>query len=68
MFTQDNTEGLTDADLGLMNRAIRLLMEDGIDEKNAADIVNNNWRESGNTIASLATVRTPHISINGSQL
>lgn len=68
MFTIDNTEGFTQADLDLMNRAVRLLMEDGLDEKNAADIVNNNWQESGNTVASLAMVRTPHLRMPGQRV
>lgn len=66
MFTLDNTEGFDQAELDLMNRALRLLVEDGIDEKNASDIVNNNWRGGGvDTVASLATVSTPHIRMPG---
>jgi len=65
MFTTDNTSGFSQADCDLMNRAVRLLIQDGIDEKNACDIVNNNWCEDGNTVASLATVRTPHLRMPG---
>jgi len=63
MFTLDNSSGFSAADLQLMNQAMRLLIEDGIPEKNAADIVNNNWQESGNTVATLAAVRTPHLQL-----
>lgn len=65
MFNADNTSGFTGPDLDLMNRALRLLIEDGIDESNASSIVSNNWQESGNTVASLATVRTPHLRMPG---
>jgi hypothetical protein len=65
MFTLDNTSGFSQADLDLMNRALRLLIEDGVEESNAADIVNNNWQESGNTVVSLAAVRTPHLRLPG---
>ncbi len=54
MFTLDNTNGFTQRDIDLMNRAVRLLMEDGIEEKSAMDAVNNNWNVDGvNTVASL---------------
>ncbi len=52
MFTMENTEGFTQPDLDLMNEAVSILMADGVDEKNAQDIVNNNWRY-GNTVESL---------------
>lgn len=54
MFNMHNTEGFSQADLDLMNAAVTQLMNDGIGEKNAGDIVNNNWRPTGNTVASLA--------------
>lgn len=61
MFTADNTEGFTDAELELLNRALRLLMQDGIDESNASDIVTDNYRGDGtDTAQTLAMVRTPH--------
>lgn len=53
MFTMDNTEGFTQADLELLNEALELLMADGIDESNASAIVNNNWIPEGNTVESL---------------
>lgn len=53
MFTTDNTDGFTQADLDLMNKALAALVADGIDEKNASDIVNNNWMPDGNTVESL---------------
>ena len=56
MFTLDTTDGFTQSDLDILNSAQALLMERGIDESNAADIVNNNWRESGNTVESLAAL------------
>lgn len=54
MFHLGNTNGFTQADCDMMNQAVAVLMERGIDESNAVDIVNNNWQESGNTIKSLA--------------
>ena len=53
MFTTENTNGFTSTDLELMNQAVAVLTAQGIDESNAADIVNNNWQPSGNTIESL---------------
>ena len=53
MFTTENTHGFTQADCDLLNAAVAVLIERGIDEKNAADIVNNNWQETGNTVESL---------------
>lgn len=53
MFTTDNTEGFTSADLALMNQAAAALVAQGIDADNAADIVNNNWQPTGNTVESL---------------
>lgn len=43
-FTQDNTEGFTDANLALMNRAMIILLDGSTDEddiKNACDKVSN---------------------------
>ena len=54
MFHLGNTNGFTQADCDMLNQAAAVLMERGIDESNAVDIVNNNWQESGNTIKSLA--------------
>lgn len=54
MFTTDNTDGsFMQADMALMNQAVALLMERGLEENNASDLVNNNWQESGNTLESL---------------
>jgi len=53
MFTMGNTQGFTQADLDLMNEALAKLVADGIGEKNASDIINNNWRADGNTVESL---------------
>jgi len=32
-------------------------VESGVDESNAADIVNNNWEEASNTVDSLTRTR-----------
>jgi hypothetical protein len=54
MFTLENTEGFTQEQIDLMNRAVRLLMQDGIEENSANDIVNNNFNPDGpNTVATL---------------
>jgi hypothetical protein len=53
MFTMDNTDGFTQADLDLMNEALEKLVADGIDESNASDIINNNWQAADNTVESL---------------
>lgn len=53
MFTLENTTGFSANDISLLNQALRVLMELGLDEQNASAIVNNNWRESGNTVESL---------------
>lgn len=53
MFTFDNTDGYTQADLDLMNEALEVLMAAGIRESNASDLITNNWRETGNTIETL---------------
>lgn len=56
MFTAQNTEGFTAQDLNMMNAAHAALTADGIDAQSAADIVNNNWQASGNSVESLARV------------
>lgn len=53
MFTLDNTNGFTQGDCDLLNRAVAVLVEHGIAESNAGDIVNNNWQLVGNTVESL---------------
>ena len=53
MFTMENTDGFTQADLDLMNAAIAVLTSGGMDESNAADVVNNNWAPEGNTVERL---------------
>ncbi len=59
MFDLNNTEGFSQDDIILLNTAMKILMESGVDESNAGDIVNNNWEEAGNTVASL-TRRLTH--------
>ncbi|MGE0521263.1 MAG: hypothetical protein AB7F22_25575 [Reyranella sp.] len=56
MFTHENTAGFSTADLRLLNRALATLIERGIDESNAADIVTNNWQPAGNSVDSLTRV------------
>lgn len=54
MFTLDNTDGFTELDLSLINRALDVLIEHGIDEQNASHIITNNWCvDVENTIESL---------------
>ena len=53
MFTADNTTGFSAADLELLNKALKVLVADGMDESNASDIINNNWQATGNTVESL---------------
>lgn len=53
MFTIDNTEGFSESDLPLLNEALAALVADGVDEKNASDIVTNNWTDGENTVESL---------------
>lgn len=56
MFTLDTTEGFTQDQIDLMNKAVHRLMEAGIEEKSACDIVNNNFNTEGNnTIATLTS-------------
>lgn len=56
MFTTENTDGFSGNDLDLMNAALQILIARGVDEGNAADIVNNNWTGEGDTVASLAGI------------
>ena len=53
MFDLNNTNGFSQDDLVLLNRAMQILVESGVDESNSADIVNNNWDETENTVESL---------------
>jgi hypothetical protein len=53
MFDLNNTSGFSQDDLVLLNRAMQILVERGVDESNAADICNNNWEPTGNTVESL---------------
>lgn len=43
MFTPDNTEGFTPAELDLLNKALAARMERGEDEKTASDAINNGY-------------------------
>lgn len=54
MFTAENTREYTTSDLELLNQALALCVESGMDEKTASDRITNNWHPSGNTIESLA--------------
>ena len=53
MFDLNNTEGFSQDDIILLNTAMKTIMESGVDDSNAADIVNNNWEPTGNTVDSL---------------
>ncbi len=53
MFDLNNTNGFSQDDLVLLNRAMQILVEGGVDEKNASGIINNNWRDASNTVESL---------------
>ena len=57
MFDLNNTEGFSQDDIILLNTAMKTIMESGVDESNAADIVNNNWEPTGNTVDSLTRTR-----------
>ena len=55
MFTEDNTDGFTAADLAAVNEALAIRMDRGEDEKGACDAINNAWRE-GATVEALIAV------------
>lgn len=46
MFTDENTEGFSAAELALLNEALAIRLARGEDEKNASDAINNAWNES----------------------
>ena len=52
MFTFDNTEGFTAAQLNILNEALRIRMERGEEITAAQDAINNAWVE-GATVADL---------------
>ena len=53
-FTIENTNGtFTQDELKLLNQALEILIELGLDEQSASDRINNNWKEFNNTIESL---------------
>ena len=54
MFTLENTNGFTVANLEIMNAAHAKLVAHGIHESNASDIVNDNWTGDGDTVESLS--------------
>ncbi|WP_143861980.1 hypothetical protein [Nostoc linckia] len=51
-FTSENTERFSDADLRVLNEAMKIRLERGEDHKNACDLVNNAYTP-GATIADL---------------
>ena len=53
MFNTNNTSGSSQDDIALPNEALEIMMENGIAESNAADIITNNWEPTGNTVDSL---------------
>ena len=52
MFTAENTEGFTTAELEILNEALVIRTAKGEDEKNASDAINNAFYP-GVTIAEL---------------
>ena len=52
MFTEQNTEGFSTADLEILNAALSARLARGEDEKTASDAINNAWFE-GATVADL---------------
>jgi len=56
MFTLDNTQGFTESDCELLNAALAVLEQAGLDESNAASIINNNWTGKNDTIESLTAL------------
>lgn len=54
MFNTENTDGFSAEQIKLLNAAVTRLMESGVEEKSAQDIVNNNWTDGENTVESLA--------------
>lgn len=55
MFTLDNTDDFTPADIVLLNATLEKLIADGWEEKTAADHITNKWSTSNeNTVESLS--------------
>lgn len=44
MFTQENTNGYSDAELETLNEALAIFVGLGIDEQNASDMIHNAWQ------------------------
>lgn len=66
MFTMDNTEDFSATDLVLLNQALTVLVEQGMEENAASDRINNNWQPEGNTIESL--IRGSEQKMNQTQI
>jgi hypothetical protein len=49
MFTMDNTEGFTPAQISQLNIALDALIAEGWEEKAASDALNNAWDEDTQT-------------------
>lgn len=45
MWTMDNTTGFSQAQLDIINKAIRLMDTDGAEESTVNDAINNAWNE-----------------------
>jgi len=45
MWTMDNTTGFSQAQLDIINKAIRLMDTDGAHESNVNDAITNAWNE-----------------------
>ena len=53
MWTMDNAEGFTQTQLDMINEVLTEVVTDGMDERNASDIINNAWVDSIHTAADL---------------
>jgi hypothetical protein len=56
MFTMNNTEGFSTADLAVMNAAFTILVDSGMDEKTAHNFICNRWCNAA-TVDSLTKPR-----------
>ena len=58
MFTMQNTDGFTEAQLEILNAALSIVQQahPGMDESNASDLINNAWigEETASALANRA--------------
>ena len=58
-FSMDNTNGYSQSDLDLLNKATETLSRhDGISKSEAAELVERNWQSQGNTVETLSGIKT----------